>query len=441
MSGSVKLRVLLISFHFAPTSVSGTHRAVHFARALKSADHEVHVLTAEVPAGPSDDDRLLDIFPCSARIHRVSKRRTVGDLWNWVQDRLTDSQRLASAEPRHRAREAEPTPGILRRIARALDTFPDHERGWLGPAVRAGRRLSRSIDFDVVVATAPPWTALRAAHRIAGSTGARLVLDFRDPWSYMTGGPRPETIEQRVAGRMEARIVAASDLLVFNSPVIARLAEERGVQPDTMRVVLNGTAAPRNERKRSIDRGESLKFRHFGTLYGGRSLAELAGLLQELAPRVGGPTPILEQFGVVEDGLPASSDGLETRWHPALPFDEALELMREPSVLVVVQPTSFAPQIPTKLYDYLATGNPIVIVAPQESAVWEIGAEYGRCRLAPLDSQSRSRATVGSILQAWARGELMQEPVLDTRRLEKSTLNQQFVEYIEDLCAVRESHS
>jgi hypothetical protein len=44
--------VLFVSYHFAPENLSGTHRSLHFARALKDAGHRVLVAAPPVPRHP-----------------------------------------------------------------------------------------------------------------------------------------------------------------------------------------------------------------------------------------------------------------------------------------------------------------------------------------------------------------------------------------------------
>lgn len=432
-SDSPRWRTLLISYHFAPVNVSATHRAIHFARALSDRGHQVDVLTGTGAGRSTVDPTLLEIFPYPKRVHRVAEPETLAGQVVALRDRLTTRRSKEDGPASSRAtngQEESRPPGRIRSALRRAELFPDAHRSWYVPAVRAGKALGEIHAYDAIVATGPPWTALCAGWRLANLLRVPLILDFRDPWSWLSGGLEPTSFDQYLASAVEARLVRRAELLIFNSPQLARLGGERN--PGTpVDVVLNGSAVPRNDVVRPLPSTDILRFRHFGSLYGTRSLRPLGRLLADAAATLGVPAPALEQYGSVERGNLSEADGLRPALHGPVPFEIAARLMAEPAVLLLIQPTEFTHQIPTKLYDYLATGNPVVVFAQEDSATWELAQSYERCILLPADSLQRADRRVRRLIERWYSGTLIQEDASDTLHLDKEALGDRFVDLVE----------
>ena len=106
----------------------------------------------------------------------------------------------------------------------------------------------------------------------------------------------------------------------------------------------------------------------------------------------------------------------------------------EPSVLLVPQPPNLNVQIPTKLYDYLCTGNPILVLAPKDSATWSAARSLPRCQRLDHTASERNTWVLARLIDAWRSGELWQErTVEDTAALTKKEVGQRFVRAVEEV--------
>lgn len=317
------------------------------------------------------------------------------------------------------------------KVYNAYESFPDIHRGWLKPALRAGRRLVEKSHFDVIVATGPPWTALRVGARLAEASDARFVADFRDPWSSGTGASRA-SFGSLLAGRFESKVLKAADLVLFNSGALAAASEPK--LRARVVTVLNGSEMPRNKDRQVFLPERQLIFRHFGTLYGDRSLRPLLEAL-DTSEWPDGLSPIVEQFGSVSGSDLLGAHGMCAQSSPAVPFSQVVEEMNRAAILVVVQPDRFRHQIPTKTYDYLCTGNPILVLSSKQSSVWSLAKGFERCVRADPTNPAELSRVVRNLQKLWQAGALMKVPAdADTDWLRKSTLNTAFVAEIERVC-------
>ncbi len=449
-------RILMIAYHFAPDNASGTHRSLHFARALHERGHDVQVVTAPLEALRATDPSLNEIFPHPDRIHRAEFRRTLGELYLAARGRRTrdtgtkrPQAKPSRQEERANDSESRRSPlALLRRTVAAWDALPDHQRGWYRSAVRVGRQLARASKIDAVFASGPPWTGILVAARLSRSLGCPLIVDFRDPWTENTGRQTPYDFEwcHRIAKRWERKVLQQASLVLFNSPAILELALRScgDVSSRPVRAILNGSDAPRRERSSRIDPDKEIRFSHYGNLYRGRTVLPLIEGIESLMAN-GDVQPnevAIELIGrraeEVESLCTSPPDGIRIEATATLPFQEAVGRMMQPSILVVAQPPNLNVQIPTKLYDYLCTGNPVVVMAREDSATWRVASQYPRCRRVDYADSRHNTTILADLVQDWKGGYLDQERTADdTADLTKARISEEFVYAIEELLTGR----
>jgi hypothetical protein len=439
----------MVAYHFAPDNASGTHRAIHFARSLHDAGVRVFVLTVPAEAAKSVDPKLTEVFPFPERVIRPAESRTVGQAYLRIK-RLLKPQHPrfpelpsagSSADPVTAGRTPASPLDVLRRNLAAWDAFPDPQRGWYRSALRAGLRLGRREKITAVFASGPPWTAVRVGSTLSRKLRCPLIADFRDPWTANTGCNvyRLEWCH-RLARRWEKQVFGRASLVLFNSPALMQTASRsyRDGEFPKFQTILNGSDAPRRRAASPIPDSEPIRIRHFGTLYGGRSVAPLISAIRVLigTGRVQPRKVSIELFGprtaeVEEIELTAQSHGIGIRLVPKLAYADAMARMMEPSVLLVVQPPRFDQQIPTKLYDYLCSGNPVLVMAAEHSATWSVARLYPRCQRFDHADPAETVRVLSGLFDAWQAGELRQErTVEDTAGLGKKALGERFLEAV-----------
>ncbi len=277
--------VLMVAYHFAPDTASGTHRSLHFARALHEAGFRVLVLTRSLDSLELPDPSLTEVFPHEDRVVRVPRRRTLGDRYLRVKKLLVEPAKSVQVGEGTEARNRNPLRWLRRQLS-SWDGVPDVERAWYANAVRAGLELASRDPVDVVFATGPPWTGLRVGRALSRTLGCPLISDFRDPWTANTGrvAPFPTAWWQWLTGRWERSVVRDSDRVLFASWGImeATVLYCPWVRTLALETIPNGSNVPLSARSSLIEPGLPLTFRHFGSLYGGRSVAPLIAALDRL---------------------------------------------------------------------------------------------------------------------------------------------------------------
>ena len=96
-----------------------------------------------------------------------------------------------------------------------------------------------------------------------------------------------------------------------------------------------------------------------------------------------------------------ASLGIEGIIHcrPYVPHSEAIDAMIAADVLLLLQPhrsTNF--QIPAKLFEYIATGNPIITIAPEGSATFNVVSAFAvGAACDPADRESICRSIMAAV--------------------------------------------
>jgi len=440
--------VLFVAFHFAPENTSGTHRALHFARALEDNGHRVWVLAGPANSIRHADDALSQVFPWAERIVRPSAAPTISGAYRFLKRMVRADHRGPPASERGQGpQEAKPRSGFLQWLkgqVAEFESLPDVHRGWYRRAVRAGLRIGRRERVAAVYVSGPPWTAMRVGHRISTRLGVPLIADFRDPWSVRTGAirRRPHAWAQRKLEGWENAALEDARVALFNSPVIAAAAVRtaNAGEAERVRVILNGSDVPLRQDRAPFSTVPPLRIRHFGTLYIGRSVDPLLSALEELVSD-GRLTPgevEVEQIGesdlgvVEEEGDRAGAVPVHS--FPSIPFAEAAARMAEPAMLLLVQPEWASPAIPSKLYDYLATGNPVLIMAGERSAAWSVAEQFGRCTLLRPERHAENARVLQGLIEQWRCGSLRQEDASeDARHLAKAAIGASFVRLVREI--------
>jgi len=281
--------------------------------------------------------------------------------------------------------------------------FPDKQCFWFGPAVRSLSGIPREDYPDVVFATGNPWTSFLVGKRLAERYGVPFIVDFRDPW---TGHPpygqfRSPILTQK-ARRLERAVCMAASRIVVNTEELCQkfcidhpeleqkcIAITNGFDSDALRR-MGHDEFPRDPENKPV-----LDLSHFGTVYGNRNPLPLFQAVTELLEaNVIWPHQLRLRFigswDVADERCEALVRALEKRGvvsrEPLLPREKYLEQMAQSSLLLVLQ-ADFPLQIPAKLYEYVASGRPILVIG-KGGATANLVNRHGMGRCCPNDVAS-----------------------------------------------------
>lgn len=407
------VRLLLVAYAFPPAGGIVVMRALSLAKYLPASGFEVHVLSARNPVVPVLDPGLLKHLPPSVRLHRAFTPelpfRFRKRLWELVAGRKPSFEEQA---------EAPSAPGWKSRLAEAARRVfcPDPQVVWTPFAIRAARRIIRRHAIDAVLVTAPPFSVFLIGNALKRSfPHIRLISDSRDEWLrfYLTDFDflRSEAIRRR-AEQIEKGTVALSDLVVavtesslreirsrYPSEPAAKFAlVHNGYDPDALRPLFSRPQPLSAARPR-----EKVVITHVGTAYRTASPAyyfrALDGLPPEIRDRI--ETRFIGRISETEERLLASR-GPSVRLLGFLPQEEALRHIADTDYLLLTMTNEFS--LPGKLFEYLASGRPVIALSPAHGEVARLIAETNAGWCVPHDDPEAVRQVLAQAVQHATEG-------------------------------------
>ncbi|TLS46426.1 glycosyltransferase family 4 protein [Streptomyces montanus] len=361
-------RALYLAYYFPPSRASGVYRARATANYLARRDWDVTVFACPMDfldkVIGSKDEELLGTLDPRIRIERPPLNQYI-----WQRD-ARDFGPLRRRFP-HTAQKG--YAWTQRRL------FPEHYASWSFASVRRAVALHMRRRFDVVVATGNPFSSFAAAWLFRRITGVPYVLDYRDSWTlnqFTDELARPEgdpvhTWERRVTG-------GAAEVVFVNEAMRAWHAERHPHAADRMTVVPNAwdadlldlppldlsvPAAPR-----------PIRFTFLGTVTAVQPVEEMLSafrMVRRHADFSDAELHIHGHLGFFKGADAAlrgrlqsdADDGRDSgvRLRGPVPKTEVADVYRESDVLVFL--TGGARYVTSgKIFEYMATGRPIVSV-------------------------------------------------------------------------------
>lgn len=369
--------LLYLAWGFPPSRAGGVYRALATVNAFAAAGWRVTVLTAEREVFTRHTGTDLSL---EERVHPDVAVRRIPFPWP---AQSTDIRQF----PLGRVL----APPLWTRARRLRDqvSFPEASYGtWRRPLSAAARRVHAERPVDLVVATANPHVTFAAAHDLNHAAGVPFVMDYRDAWRLdVFSGDLLAGDRSRIA-RWERRLVAeAAEIWFVNEPIRDWHADRYPAAAARMHVVANGwdpellgSVPPP-----SPAGGRPLRFAYLGTVSPKVPLEPLLhGWRQAMADHrlptgstltIGGH---LGYFAVPQRGLAetlAAAQDAGVQFAGPVPKAEVGTFYGAADVLVLALG---AGQYVTsgKVYEYVATGRPVVAVHDPANAAATVLADH-----------------------------------------------------------------
>lgn len=344
----------MISYYFPPLGGAGSLRALGFAEHLPEFGWDPVVLA------PSNGAYFRDpslSFPAE----RVVRARS-------LELSRTGKRALRAGGDDVVAASVGPIRSAARAAVRRWLYFPDAQIGWYPGAVAAGRRVIRDGRVDAIFSSSFPITAHLVARALHRRCGIAWIAEFRDPWSgRLSDADAPK---RGRAARLEQSIAREASTVVMTSPTWSA-DHARRWDIDVVTIPNGFDPAPTGSPPE-----DELVAGYLGSYYPGRQ--DLSGVWVALARLAAERLSRRVRFRVVGSVSPAMRRELHAHGIGSLleetgflPQAEALRVIASSSVLVAAGPARADDAgdgwIPAKLFEYLATGLPIVWIGTPHS--------------------------------------------------------------------------
>jgi len=401
-------RVLIVSYYFPPSGGPGVQRALKVAKYLPEVGWQPDVLTVAEGAYPATDPSLADDVPSAATVHRTPSLDPTR-LYARLTGRSGDDVEVGSVKGGK--------DGWMERLGRWVRAnlfLPDARVGWVPFAVWRGRRLLASGEVDAILTTGPPHSTHLIGAALQKSTGVPWVADFRDPWTdinYYEELPHTRWA-RRFDAFLERMVLRRAQRITTVSPTWRALLAEKADRStsDRFAVVQNGYDEDDLPSGAATPSKEAFELTHVGSLYASRNPVGLWGAIERMRAEDRVPDLRIRLVGTVDPNVHRSlrAHGLSsiTEHVSYVPHPEAMAFMQRAGLLLLtIEDFPQAEGMMTgKIYEYLASGRPVLGVGPPEGDAAALLRKTDGGRLFGRDDASGLAEYIQSHYEAWAEG-------------------------------------
>jgi glycosyltransferase involved in cell wall biosynthesis len=364
-------KVLIISYYWPPSGGAGVQRWVKLSKYLLQNGWMPVILTVDEKHASymQLDESLVKEIPSEIRIIKTRSFEPL-NIYAWLVGR-----NMVSTAGFSNTRQQ----GLVVRVAAFIRShlfIPDPRKGWNRYAIREARKIIDGENIRLVITSSPPHSSQLIGRKLKKTGRMRWIADMRDPWTdiYYYQRLGHSFLSRAIDRRLEKKTLEEADGIITVSMSLKDLlvAKSPQVQGDKFLVLPNGFDDEDFPPALLPPPTEEFVISYTGTMSDQYEPECFFRAVKQLWERHPQARIKMKMAGTLADSVVQSIHifGLEriTEFFPSVPHAEAVKIMIQSSVLLLVIPNvPDARGILTgKLFEYLASHRKIICLGPVE---------------------------------------------------------------------------
>ena len=413
--------ILILTYYWPPAGGPGVQRWLKFVKYLEEFGWKAYILTVKDGTYSALDEELEKEVPENILVHKTRSRDPFR-FYNMLKGKKDGSVSVALININKKK-------SFVDRMAMYIRSnffIPDARKGWVPYAYKEALRIIAGDNIDLIVTTGPPHSTHLTGLKIKKKTGIKWLADLRDPWTtvyYNDMLPRTEST-RRKDKKLEDEVLALADAVSVVSPGMQKEFSDRN---DNVQVVMNGFDMSDMEAvDTNIKNDAKFRLTYTGNFKPNQHIPEIwDGICELINEDEGFGKDFRLQFvGNVDASAP---DYFINKGHEKnlellsyVPHAEATRLMTDSVLLLFVVPQSRNNKliITGKLFEYLASGTPVLSVGPVDGDAAVILADTSREKILDYKDKQAFKQKLMQLYLSWkSNGRKLDK--LDTGMLDK----------------------
>lgn len=400
-------KVIIITYYWPPAGGPGVQRWLKFAKYLPEFRIEPIIYTPENPSYPIEDKSLQREVSPDLKVIRTK-------IWEPYQ--IAEKFNPKAKDYKAGNFEKPEKQSFLTKLSvfiRGNYFIPDARKFWIKPSVKFLKNYIEKNQIDTIITTGPPHSLHIIGLELKNSYPIlNWLADFRDPWTQISYHSELKLINkaQKKHEKLESEVLNAADVVIATSFADAENYKNLGAK--RVEVITNGF----EESDFRIGKFISNKFKI--TYSGGLEISRnplvvwetLGELVQENEEF---KTDFeLEFYGnlssEVEDSIKESNLSNYLIKKGYVTHKESIQGIKNADLLLL---TNFPDEkskgiIPGKLFEYMATGNPVLAIGPDGGDVAQILSETQAGNYFTHSEKEKIKNYISNIYKKWKMDEM-----------------------------------
>jgi len=433
-------KVLIITYYWPPAGGIGVHRCLKFAKYLREFGWEPVICTAENAEYPVLDEGNLKDVPSDVKILKT-KIWEPYNLFKFITGKKKE-------ERIHNVFLEEDKPSIAHKLGiwiRGNIFIPDARKFWIRPSVKFLSKYLKENPVDILFTNGPPQSTHMIAYGVKKNLGIPWHADFQDPWTQVDYFPQLmlNPISKRIHEAMEQRVFRNADKITICSDTWKGDLESIGARD--VGVIVWGYDED-DFKNISVTLSKKFTLSHFGSLGPDRNAKTLWNALSIISKenKQFADDLEIELVGFIghaiadEINLLGLSKNLKLSAH--ISRQETLVRMHQAQVLLLIlnDMPNVKGRLPGKLFEYLASRRPTLVIGPEESDASKIvhGVNAGfTCDFNDLD---KTLATLRELYKKFKDGSLTSNQT-DISQYSNRNLTKKLAGFLDEIISNRSS--
>ncbi len=416
-------KVLIITYYWPPTSGSGVQRWLKFAKYLPEFGIQPIIFTPENPEYPLRDKALEKDIPSDTRVIKRPIKEAYGLLSLRANKNKTQVQTAQNG-------------GLISKLKswiRGNLFIPDPKVSWVKPSVQYLDKLLRDEEISSIITTGPPHSMHLIGLELKQNHKVQWIADFRDPWSQfgdLLDKYYVSTRNRKKYEQLEQSVLQTCDLVLMTS----KHMHERLMPFDhkKMRVITNGYDKSDFSSYTDITDHKQLMIYHAGMLYEERAAPSFWKALDVLCdsyPRLNLQLVGVDSGNVTKEIKAHGHLSQRFTFEQFKPHSEVIVDYGKANILLLLVNNSDNARacIPGKTFEYLATGKPIICIAPEGAEVADALLEGNNLIIAYTNTVEQNVKLLEEFFESLKYEETT---ALNTEKYSRRNLTQELVKLI-----------
>lgn len=405
-------RVLIITYYWPPSGGSGVQRWLKMSKYLPEYGWQPVIYTTENAEYPIIDHSLeKDVAPNIEVIRRpITEPYSAYKKFLGINKDETVKMGFIQEKEKNKSWKSD-----LSLWVRGNFFIPDARCGWVKPSVRFLKEYLNEHPVDAIISTGPPHSMHLIALKLKEALGLPWIADFRDPWTEIDyyNDLHLTAWADRKHHRLEQEVLTKADKVVTVAPDGARRLGRLGNR--NVRTIYNGFDRD-DDAQTPVNLSEQFTITYLGVLSKIQNPSNLWQALAELIKEDSGFDKNLKinMIGQIDSAVVSSinENGLtqHVAYSPYMPHDQVSAVHRSSTLLLLLLMPDSEPRakglLTGKLFEYMASGRPILCIGPEDGDAARILRETGAGQTISFEDKEKIKEALKNLYQRYLENTL-----------------------------------